>query len=362
MVVLLSNERPHHQEQDRHLSRPIFGDATIVSKTGLLLTVQHLSRGDRALDRRTMRAYATVIESGELHGDADSFVAVRRTGSLNHNGRHSELVERARLRAHEIAALLGLVFLAKSTLGVTCGLIEQVHDRQRADVTGVSLADKRFYMSLGGGHTSLGVGPGYDSMALSRREIKRMLLRRPFGPLSKAIIPQDRALPRSLRRALSEAALRLSEAVHTTSLSGQLLGAVTSLEILTAAQSDGFETTARRVRALVGNETADRYGSGAVFRQRHRYVHRGVPVNGPEVSLGAIGLALASLLRYAEIAAQFLNKRQLIDYLDLVGLAARTSRVQDREAEGILLSNLFEQGPAWEFPFWSKRFPAEDAT
>jgi hypothetical protein len=63
------------------------------------------------------------------------------------------------------------------------------------------------------------------------------------------------------------------------------------------------------------------------LQARHRYVHRGDAVPARAVVPQAIGLALASLLRYAAAAPHFPTKGALLTYLDWTGLGDRLAPV-----------------------------------
>jgi hypothetical protein len=69
-------------------------------------------------------------------------------------------------------------------------------------------------------------------------------------------------------RAISEAKLLLSDAVHTVDAAGQVLGAVTAIEIFLSNLDDPFEHLKRRVASLVRDEAFDAFDGEEIFRTR----------------------------------------------------------------------------------------------
>jgi hypothetical protein len=93
---------------------------------------------------------------------------------------------------------------------------------------------------------------------------------------------------------------------------------VTSTEVLLTHDtgSSNFDLLLQRVKTLLGSEISNRYQLEDVFKARHRVVHRGEEITDETTQLLAVALALACLLRYAEVAQHFLHKTAILDYLD----------------------------------------------
>ncbi len=334
------------------LDAPLFGDATIVSRSQIRTVVSKLHLNERMApghDHESDVVY--MLENATFSEEFNSFVAVRRTGVVE-GGRSEELTKSAGARAFQIAGMLALVFLAKNDNAETCGLVEQLH-RYRRTLTLLEFDDGGFVFQSGGG-TSLTILDLQRCIRTKRSEIAALLKQKRFQGLASAVVPQRPKLPRSLRNAIRQAVVRLSDAVHSSTPSSRLLGAVTTLEILLNEQGDSFELTSRRVQGLLGTAAVDAFRADDVFRARHLYVHRGEEVTDEALGMHSIALALAALLRFAEVAEDFSHKAALASYLDLVEQIERVT-VRDLD-DGDLLSRVVRhQRSAPRLPFLRRR-------
>jgi hypothetical protein len=340
-------------DEEHDLLNPMFGDCTLISRNHIRQVVPLLRLNERmAPGHDHERDITYMLENATLRDEFQSFVAVRRTG-IPPNASPRDLppfLQSAKLRAYEVSALLSLVMLARNRSGTTIGLVEQLHSQTRSLVM-LELQDGGFRFQIGGGR-SLSLRSPRDTIALSRQRLQEMLREDPFACLSNVLLPQSPTLPRSLHRAISQSAIRLSDSLHTVTESSRLLGSVTSIEILITEQGDSYETLHRRMIALLGTDAVGAFDAETVLQARHAYVHRGNEPANFQVSLNAIGLAISCLLRSAEAASSFVTKPHFLDYLDLVHTA---DRVASHAEEGTALVStqafLKHNRSKYELPF-----------
>lgn len=332
------------------LDEPIFGDVAVISKQHIRQIVPLLKLNERMSPGHDHERDITyMLEHATLKEEFQSFIAVRRTGFISDEGHEPPLVKDARLRAYQFAALLALVFLAKSKSGQTCGLVEQLHDQTKSTVM-LTFQEPRFRFQVGGAY-SFTIRDSRETIKLSRDELRQILDQEPYEALARALLPQRAPLPKSLHHSISQSAIRLSDAVHSIIPSSQLLGAITSIEILLTHQTDKYESIKERLLALLGTDAVLKHNIESVLHSRHLYVHQGEEVSERSIPVKAVGLALSCLLRYAQIAPNFSDKNKLIEYLDFIYKSDKVSPCWTEEESRAFAVLQKHARSAHEFPF-----------
>ncbi len=320
-------------DEQHDLFQPAFGDFTVVSKNHIrqIIKLLNLSK-DPVHGEQNEHDTIYMVENATFREDFHSFIAVRRRGNFSIKNPMPKWVKDAKARSYQIAALFTLVLLAESASGETCGLVEQLHKQTQSTI--MFDIDNGEFMFQSGGRYHLRIQPLHEAIILSLNELKQTLYKAQYQHLTNALLPQRSLLPKSLSRAITQAAVRLSDAIHSVTPSSQLLGAVTAMEILLASQSEKYESLTNRLSALLGNESLIQHDVETVLQSRHLYVHQGQEIEEIEISLKAVGLALSSLLHYAKIAPLFSGKDELVNYLDFIhsgdNLSAHWDEVQQR--------------------------------
>lgn len=303
------------------LDKPMFEDATLISKrhlgelVRLLRLKERMTPGhDHEQDIYSLLQHATLEE--KYH----SMIAVKRRGPVN-NDTSAGLQRLGEKRASTISALLSLALIAESSDWRTCALVEQIHRRNQS-LAMLAIDIGSFSLQLGGhqSHTILG-----NPMTVSTAELRRKLDAPALAPLTDVLQPQRPSLAKSLVDSTVESSIRLSDALHSPSAAGQLLGAVTSIEILISDQGDSFETTKRRIVSLIGENAFNFYDGDRILNERHLYVHRGIEPSHGTLPTKGTGLALACILQYAQLVPKFSDRHALITYLDFLHLGNRMS-------------------------------------
>jgi hypothetical protein len=303
------------------LDSPMFEDATIVSRKHSLQIVTTMMKIRENNQHEIINMLDPRFNWGEEY---QSFIAVRRKGILEHNNHSSPLIIDSAARAQRISSLIGLVFLAENPRGETCCLVDQVH-RRELRLAMIDIDESCFCYMGGDGSRSNTIFDSRRVQKLSRNDLRQTISKESFEALTSVLLPQKPSLPRSLHKAVEQSSIRLSDALHLASPSARLLGAVTSIEILISNHGDSYDLNLRRLAALLGDEAIEKYDAKSVLRARHLYVHKGEEIEDYGLPMNAIGLALSSLLRYAEIAQFSQNKTALLEYLDFLNSGRKLS-------------------------------------
>lgn len=311
-------------DEHPNLKKPVFGDATIISKSHIREIVQSAKFNEAmAPEHDHEKDIIFMIEHATLEEEYQALVAVRRSGKLGHGfTESSKTLYRAHSRASQISATLALIFLAVNESGLTCGLVEQIHHKTQS-IAALDISQKQFMVSIGlGGSPPRTIRDSKRNIQFSTSQLKDILKNTEFGSLALILLPHKSRCAKSIRRALSASVCRLSDAIHSPNTATQLLGAVTAIEILLSESGDSYDDIIKRLAALLGKQALDSFSVQEIFQARHLYVHKG---EEPEMlsSIGSksIGLALNVIFRYSDLALQFSTKQYIIDYLGLIDKA-----------------------------------------
>ncbi len=326
-------------DMDADLEHPIFKDSTLLSRRHIPEIVSKIKavKISRGMDPRIAEVSTSQIARSLESADTDpeqpmpleerprfqAFIAVKRRGKMYTEGiSDPKTTEAAYLRAKEIASLLALVFLAQNEKAQTCGLVEEMHIRRGAFFQ-FELIEGYSYSSHLGTSGSI-IRSKHDELQTSRVQLLELLQSEQYKYLAPILLKESGDVDESLRTTIQQSALQLTAAIHSADASVRLLSAVTALEILLTFKTDEaqmgsiYGNVERRLSGLLGRDCVTRYKASDVFKARHAYVHEGDILEVPFISMRAVGLALACLLRYAEAAPKFHHKKAFMTYLDFV--------------------------------------------
>ena len=335
---------------DEHpdLKNPVFGDATIISKSHIREIVQSAKFNvAMAPGHDHEKDIIFMIEHATLEEEYQSLVVVRRSGKLGYGSESSKTLYQARSRAVQISATLALIFLAVSENGLTCGLVEQIHHKTQS-IAALDINQKNFMVSIGlGGSPPRTIRDSKRNIKFSTSQLPDILKNTEFGNLASILLPHKSKCARSIRKALSASASRLSDAIHSPNIATQLLGAVTAIEILLSEPGDSYDDIVRRLSALLGKQALDTFAVQEIFQARHLYVHKGEePEMFSSIGSKSIGLALNTIFRYSDLALQFSTKQYIIDYLGLIDKAYRIQEDLGSQA----LAKILRHTPNYKVP------------
>lgn len=305
-IVFFPLDHFHLRDEPDMLNTPLFGDATLVSYETLLRGFPNM----------------TYIKA------AGAYLAVWRSGVVNmqwfqEDRKNEVFLADARRRASQVAALLSIAFLAMHTEGYLTGLTSQFFDTQEHfAILGFPLDGRGLISSSSGPHLTTFTRCEPELLSFSRTELQIFLNQPLVQNLVHSVSTRKSNFSQSLRQSIVQSCLRLATACHETSYTAQLLGAITSIEILLTGEDQGtsFDLKERRLGILLGQEFLQKYEFKQVLQARHVYVHRGEEQTTRQRALMAIGVALYALLIYTITAQDFDNKNTLLTYLDAVYL------------------------------------------
>lgn len=299
------------------LHAPLFGDFSIINKEHMNKIVPQLKLNQRMVPGHDHESDILFIVKRATFGeDFHSFISVRRTGKIEPRKNLESLMSAAEKRAHEVSALLGLCFLCDNKRTETCGLVEFLHRRNKSTAM-FDLKYGEFAFTTGGGFSHM-ILDSRRNIRKSRTDIKKTLAQKRFQGLSSIILGSSSTVGKSIHHTVTQSLLTLSEALHAASPATQLLGAVTSIEILLSDIGNPYEIIHRRLASLAGDITVDNYDAEDVFKARHRFVHKGEKLDDEILSIKAIALGLSCLLNFANAAQSFNSKVELVQYLDFI--------------------------------------------
>ncbi len=304
-------------DKEDDLDSPMFEDATIISKRHLMKILKG-------------RSYiAEMFTTSSVKENVYSFLAVRRTFRLpskmiDHDryDKESAIEEDASKRAHQLAALIGLSFLAEGRTSFS--LAEHRYQAGRKCLV-LNVKDRSCSMTSKAKGLTLSSKPQKGNiLKLTRNRLSGKFNRKPSKWLAEVLIPTKPRLGDSLTKAIVQSAIRLSIGTHVSLPSSQILAGVTGMELLVSEGNDKFKVVQNRVEALVGANVADKYGIDDIFKARNKYVHEGedLSLDSTSLSWNSALLGLVCLLNYSKIAPMFPSKHDLVRYLDFVRLSS----------------------------------------
>jgi hypothetical protein len=337
-------------DEAHDLDSAMFGDATILSKRHIEEVVRRAP-----LDAITEKQIVHVMEAWP-YVPFHSLVAIRRSEKRSSEpkrpGVDLSVIDAAADRAHQLGALLCLGVLARSKVGRTCGLVEEMPS-QKGVVTMISTDGSRIaFGPRGYTHLAYRCHPE-NPIEFSRKGLIRHLGSAATRALYEVLAPQNPNLAESCRRAITQAAIRLSDAVHALAPAAQLLGAVTAMEVL-LSRDDAFQTIERRIIGLIGEAASEGFAADIVLKARHAYVHR-AEIPDEALSANAIALGLSCLLRFAEIAPKLRDHRALMHYLDFLQKADSLETFLSTSQRRKLVSLVHHRRRGHTFDFLSQR-------
>ncbi len=332
------------------LETPIFGDATIVSKEQADVLLEQIDP-DRKTDSKSDLPFVVNYRL-PLHTNFHSHLAIRRRGSMpkGHLSSEDSVRSLSSDRARGLAALLTVVFLASSLNGKTCCLEEQVHTGPSRHLLSINFNGPDLTYSSGDvGSWNYDIRIPKDVIHVSRHDVEAIFHQQPYSLLAPIITEQRVPVSSSLKKVLTQAVIRLADAIMSIEGSSQLLGAVTAIEMLLTQSNDKYESNGRRLGALLGKEVLETLDADGVFHSRHMYVHRGLKPERSDVAHRAIMLSMLAIFRYAYLAYEFNQKTALVDYLDFVSLSDRLVSIW--EAKGKSVNFMLHERTGFDLPY-----------
>lgn len=295
------------------LQTPLFGDATILS-TDDARAFLHAMPFFRRLPDDEERLTAT-----RLLGSASTIphvgVAPAMIIARGHGDTYQKVDASARERIETVAAAIAVIMFVRSDCWNAPSLPDHVWSPgQRTNVIFDEHAGEHG-ITFGRNTRVHPIEIPHPPLAFTRGSLLQVLTTPPYATFADALLFRSKAIDKEQRHHLQLAGRTFNASINTNSPEAQLIGMVTTLEILLANHDYSFDTLKRRLRALVGREPYEFLGADRLFDNRNKCVHTGAIVDWTDVRYPLI-LTSGALLAYARAAATFKNRKQLIRWLD----------------------------------------------
>lgn len=351
---------------EHDLADPLWSDSTIISKVhaGAIIRSLKLNQAgapvhDHESDAIYMMDHVTFKE--EFH----SFIAIKRSGPRLsdvpeelHCDMYEQISGDPEKRASQIAALIELAVLVTRKDWMTCALVDQIH-RWTKSVIKLSIEDSAYGIEIAGPRASRTILNATDNEKLSRRDLKARLGSDPIASLASVLSSQNCSISSSLYNAISESAIRLSNALHASTGADQLLGSITAIEILLTDQPERFEVIKNRVETLINRHAYSYFQTEMVLKARNSYVHQGIDPDDRSLVLKSTGLSLCCLLTYAEAAVRFRSKSSFLSYLDFLRLGEKATSDWPDDDRTTFSTFLKHTPDRYQFPFFKDYYLPE---
>lgn len=351
---------------DHDLANPLWPDSTIISKEHgrkIIRSMKLNQAGAPGHDHESDAIY--MMDNVTFKEEFHSFVGIKRSGPRLsdfpeelHCDMYEQISGDPRKRASQIAALIELAVLVTRKNWMTCALVDQIHRRTKS-VIKLSIQDSAFGVEMAGPGASRTILDATDNEKLSRHELMVRLTSDPLAPLASVLSSQNCSMSSSLYKAISESAIRLSDALHASAEADQLLGSVTAIEILLTEQPERFDVIKNRVETLINRHAYSYFETELVLKARNSYVHQGIDPDDRTLALKSTGLSLCCLLTYAEAAARFKSKSSFLSYLDFIRLGGIATSDWP-ETDRATFSTFLKHRPGrYQFPFFKSYYLPE---
>ncbi|MEP6879489.1 MAG: hypothetical protein ABI865_11625 [Nitrosospira sp.] len=351
---------------EHDLADPLWSDSTIISKVHadtIIRSMKLNQAGAHVRDHERDAIY--MMDNVTFKEKIHSFIAIKRSGPRLTDvpeELHCDMYEQTsgdpEKRASQIAALIELAVLVTREDWMTCALVDQIHRRTKS-VIKLSIQDSEFGVEMAGPTAARSICNATDNEKLSRNDLKVRVCSDPIAPLASVLSSQDCSLGSSLYKAISESAIRLSDALHVTTRADQLLGSVTAIEIMLTDQPERFELIKNRIETLIGAPAYEHFKTEMVLKARNSYVHQGINLDDRALVLKSTGLSLCCLLTYAEAAARFNSKSSFLSYLDFIRLGQKTASDWTDSDRTAFTTFLKHKPGHYQFPFFKSAQSSE---
>lgn len=272
-----------------------------------------------AVDQEEANNVLHMLGAASSYGEdmkADSFIAVQTYGYGDKE------IQAANDRAYEVISVLSIAFLFRSNFRETCYLLEQLTQSESITIPRVNTMRGDVGHTYGLLSRAHFIGTPSPPIKRSRSGLLATLKSVPTIDLCSALLLPKSSITGSHRGRISRAARFLYEGMHVPTPESQVLGAITSIEILLSGGRSSFEVIRTRLKELLGKRAYTYYRADEVFDARNEMVHSGKRCTDTQGYL-ALVLAVSALLAYAKVAYQSPRDTQLLKQLDFTSAAEK---------------------------------------
>ncbi|ABX04081.1 MAG TPA: hypothetical protein DEF47_00970 [Herpetosiphon sp.] len=299
-------------------NNPLFGDALLINQADLLRYLDEVKSDSRIADHHG--SYLGICQSGVLN---------TKWFDEEHSNEHFML--QAAIRQQQIAGFLSIMGLIQPNDVYQCGLTYDFI-RQKDHFVLYNIHEEDWLSSRANGISleTFTCSANYDILEWSYSQFETFCTNNEINKLFQYMHSNAQ---NPIQITLRQAVARLYKAIMATTYTDQLLGAITTLEILLTNDHSRtpYKKIKERIRTILGSELTTRYALETVFESRNHYVHRGTDLVERTIPLQAVGLAIATILRYADACIDYKTKDQLLNDLDRRLQTTRTNTSRQKQ-------------------------------
>lgn len=297
---------------------PIFGDALIINQADLLRYLDQTKVDGRVADHQG--SYLGICQFGVLN-----------TEWFDEERSNEHFMLQAAIRQQQIAGFLSIMGLIQPNDVYQCGLTHDFLEQEDHFVL-YNSSNKQRLSSWSGGISleTFNCSANYDILEWSYSQFEVCCN---DSEINKLFQQMHSNAQNPIQITLRQAVARLYKAILATTYTDQLLGAITTLEMLLTNDHTRtpYKKIKERIKTILGIELTTRYSLETIFESRNHYVHRGTDLVERTIPLQAIGLAIATILRYADACIGYKTKDLLLSDLDRRLRTTRTNTSQQKQ-------------------------------
>ena len=227
---------------------------------------------------------------------------------------HGERLVDTRTRALEVASVLSLLVLIRTSMNESIGLREHVYTSPWYQHIMVNSRTGVESISSGMATRAWVHTPPTRPIEATQGDVLRWTRHSSCADLARAVLDCDKSIEPPLRQRIAHASIVLYEAINTPTPEMQLLGAITVAEFLVAdSNAAKWETIEKRLKVLAGSEHFDQLKP--LLQLRHAFVHEGKRCNNGGARLAA-RLVIGLILSYSRMAANYATHTKFVEHLD----------------------------------------------
>lgn len=258
--------------------------------------------------------------------DSLSYILVRIDG-IEKNGNEEFLKEKAVERCHQIIALVFFYFFIVFDLKRSVSLMREIFGYHSDSITSYNSNGLRCqYNNYSRGEVVL--NPPTPFIYITIEKLFTLLNAKPFDAITRIITQNNNKNIKRIKNKTSEPIIQsLVNFYLTTNIPAatvQLLGSITSIELLLKLGEEKYKNIEKRLNALLGDQLFNRYCKTSnkskihtVFDIRHSVIH-GAELCSCDDAARSMKLYCNSLLKFSFISKIFYSKDELCNYLDLL--------------------------------------------
>lgn len=256
-----------------------------------------------------------------------TYIIVQTTGIIK-KGNESEHKQKSNRRAQEICSFIFFVFLYLSNYSIGICLNSQIYDIGSMTVYMLKAENKGYSVYQNFSNNEVQTVIPNPPLFYKIEDLLKLFNNNYF----KNIFDSVRNIKNNI---IKDSLVNLYLTINLPSPMSQLLGAVSSLEII-LKDNRKYENIINRVTTLLENEIYNKFEGNVIkkeiFDKRHSIIHDGDNCEGIN-ALKALKLTVNVLINYSCIHSSFINKDTICNVLDILNRIKNNDILKDKNIE-----------------------------